>query len=152
MRANLDDKSALLVLRMILFSCALFVLLAGIGAAFLVPTATDAARLGLEKLAIMAAVCSPLAILVIVIGKNYLNGLLERQTGESKIQTLIGGATLLAGVCEAPGLLWAFCAYLLNEPLYAIGSVAHAIGILFLWPDGSELGNGNDVTIAEGDG
>ena len=73
MRSNLDDKSALLVLRMILFSCALFVLLAGIGAAFLVPTATDAARLGLEKLAIVAAVCSPLAILVIVIGKNYLN-------------------------------------------------------------------------------
>ena len=151
MRSDFDNKTGLLVVRMILFSSALFVLLAGIGAAFFLQAEQDASGGDLEKLAIIAAVFSPIALVAMIAGKSYLAGLLESRSGEAKLQILIGGSSVLAGICEAPGLLWAVCAFMQSEPLYAIGSVVHAFGILYLWPDGAELEERMGGMTAEGD-
>ena len=150
MQPDLDSKSSLLVVRLILFSCALFVVLAGIVGAFVLSYESEASDIGLEHLATVTFVLSPISFVLLIVGKNYLSKALETRSGMARLQTFVGGMTFLVAICEGPGLLWAICAYLLHEPLYSIGAFVHAIGIILLWPDGSELENGVEVDIVEG--
>ena len=150
MQPDLDSKSSLLVVRLILFSCALFVVLAGIVGAFVLSYESEASDIGLEHLATVTFVLSPISFVLLIVGKNYLSKALETRSGMARLQTFVGGMTFLVAICEGPGLLWAICAYLLHEPLYSIGAFVHAIGIILLWPDGSELENGVELDIVEG--
>ena len=150
MQPDLDNKSSLLVVRLILFSCALFVVLAGIVGAFVLSYESEASDIGLEHLATVTFVLSPISFVLLIVGKNYLSKALETRSGMARLQTFVGGMTFLVAICEGPGLLWAICAYLLHEPLYSIGAFVHAIGIILLWPDGSELENGVELDIVEG--
>lgn len=150
MQPDLDSKSSLLLVRLILFSCALFVVLAGIVGAFVLSYESEASDIGLEHLATVTFVLSPISFVLLIVGKNYLSKALETRSGMARLQTFVGGMTFLVAICEGPGLLWAICAYLLHEPLYSIGAFVHAIGIILLWPDGSELENGVELDIVEG--
>ncbi len=150
MHPDLSNKNVLLVVRLVLFSCALFVILAGFVGAFVLSSEAEAFGYGLENLATITFVLSPISFVFLVIGKNYLSRVLESRSGEARLQAFIAGMTFLAAVCEAPGLLWALCAYLLHEPVYSIGAIVHAIGIMLLWPDGSEIDNGLEPGISEG--
>lgn len=145
-----DQKNSILVLRVVLFNCAMFVLFAGIAAAYFIEPVSGDSSASLEILVIVSAVLSPLSAVAFLFGRNVLSRLLETKTGEAKMRVFVSGSVILAGICEAPGLLWALCAYLQQEPLYAIGSVVHALGILFLWPDGSELEEDVSSWAAEG--
>lgn len=150
MHPDLDNKNGVLVVRLILFSCALFVVLAGIVGAFVLSFESAASDIGLEHLATVTFVLSPISFVLLVVGKNYLSKALEARSGMARLQTFVSGMTFLMAICEGPGLLWALCAYLLHEPMYSIGAFVHAIGIILLWPDGSELENGVEVDIVEG--
>jgi uncharacterized membrane protein YeaQ/YmgE (transglycosylase-associated protein family) len=70
MQPDLDSKSSLLVVRLILFSCALFVVLAGIVGAFVLSFESAASDTGLEHLATVTFILSPISFVLLVVGKN----------------------------------------------------------------------------------
>lgn len=150
MSYNFDSKTATLIVRIILFNCALFVLMAGIGAVYFLQTKDDVSRTGPDYLEMVTVILSPVALVAVIVGKTYLARAMEDRRGESKVQVFIGGTVTLMAICEAPGLLWALCAYLSSQPYYAIGTLVHALAILVLWPDGSELEEEFDTMASEG--
>lgn len=147
---NFDGKTGTLIVRIILFNCALFVLLGGIGAAFFLQPDENSSGTGLDYLEVVTAIFSPIALVSVIVGKGYLARSMESRSGESKVQVFVGGTVTLMAICEAPGLLWALCAYLASQPYYAIGSLVHALAILVLWPDGSELEEEFGTMASEG--
>ena len=146
MQPELDNKNGLLIVRVVLFGCALVVVMAGAVAAFGFSSEPKATSSVVEYLVPAAAVLSGVSFLVLIVGKNYLSKILETRIGAARLQVFVTGTIFLMAISEGPGLLWALCAYLFAEPLYSIGAVAHAVGIILLWPDGSELENGGEGT------